>query len=331
MPRVLTALALVAALAGCARGEPVAGPFVRLEAGDNLGALAAAGGDVWVNDFGSEDLVRIDGARGRVLARLPLGRRLALAADGPRLWALRWGGRFFRTPNGPLYRIDGATGRIARRIPLDPGETYFGVVAGPGGVWVWGPRHVILVERYSGFIVNEFDLAEDAGELTGAVPQDDGLLVSTADGRLLRLGREGIQPGPRVPQLARAELLAVDRGNALAAGAGALVAVDVRTGRVRWHRPLGFRISTLLPREGILLAHGAAFRDAGDRLWAIDTATGRILAGAVVPSFGTTSMIAANGALWFATSAGEVIAVPPLAVRLFLARARSARPSPEAS
>jgi hypothetical protein len=103
-----------------------------------------------------------------------------------------------------------------------------------------------------------------------------------------------------------------------------LVAVDVRTGRKLWRRPLGFRISTMLPREGILLAHGAAFRDAGDRVWAIDTATGRILASAVVPSFGTTSMIAADGALWFATAAGELIAAPPVVVRLFLARAHEA-------
>jgi hypothetical protein len=81
----------------------------------------------------------------------------------------------------------------------------------------------------------------------------------------------------------------------------------------------------MLPREGILLAHGAAFRDAGDRVWAVDAATGRVLAGAVVPSFGTTSMSAAGGRLWFATSAGELIAVPPLVVRLFLARARGRR------
>ena len=69
--------------------------------------------------------------------------------------------------------------------------------------------------------------------------------------------------------------------------AGALIAVDVETGRLLWRRPLGFRISTMLPREGILLAHGAAFHDPGDRVWAIDTATGRVLAAAVVPSFGT--------------------------------------------
>jgi outer membrane protein assembly factor BamB len=321
----LLAPVAVAAVAGCAPVGGGAAPLVRLDVGDNLGTMVPAGGDVWVNDFGREQLVQLDGHSGRVLARLPLGRRVALAAGGESLWALVWGGRFFRAPNGPLYRIDAATGRVRRRIPLDPDQIYFGVLADGRDVWVWGPRHVVRIEPYSAFITNEFDIEDDAGELTGAVLPRDGLLVSTADGRLLHVGREGIQPGPRVPELARAELLAVDRGNALAAVAGALIAVDARTGRPRWRRPLGFRISTLLPSEGILLTHGAAFRDAGDRIWAIDTATGRLLASAVVPSFGTTSMIAAGGGLWFATAAGEVIVAPPLPVRLFLARARAAR------
>jgi hypothetical protein len=36
-------------------------------------------------------------------------------------------------------------------------------------------------------------------------------------------------------------------------------------------------------------------------------------------------MTETRGALWVATGAGEVIVVPPLLTRLFLARARSAR------
>ena len=131
-----------------------------------------------------------------------------------------------------------------------------------------------------------------------------------------------------MPALERAELLAVDRGIALAAVAGGLVAVDARTGRVRWRRRLGFRISTMLRGGGILLAHGAAFHDPGDRLWALDAATGRVLASTVVPSFGTTSMATNGRSLWFATAAGEVIVVPRIVTRLFLARARSAYPEP---
>ena len=315
-------VAAVLVLAGCSGGERSGAPPVRIEAGENLGAMTAAGGDVWVNDFGSEQLLRVDGRDGRVLERLPLGRRIALAAYRDAFWALRWGGRFFRTPNGPLYRIDAATGRITQRIPLDAAQTYFGVLAGGGDTWVWGPSHVVRIDAAGGAITADYDVSDESGELTGAVLQPDGLLASTVDGHLLRLGGDGTQHGPRAPALVRAELLAVEHGRAIAAAGGALIAVDVDTGRPLWRRPLGFRISTVLARDGILLAHGAAFRDAGDRVWAIDTATGRVLGGAVVPSFGTTSMTLAGGALWFASAAGELIVVPPLMVRLFLARAR---------
>src|SRR5829696_5742444 len=269
----------VLVLGGCSGGGPGTAPLVRIDAGENLGAMTAAGGDVWVNDFGTERLLRVDARTGRVRARLPLGRRVALAAHGDAVWALRWGGRFFRTPNGPLYRIDAASGRITRRIPLDPTQIYFGVIAGGGDVWVWGPRHVVRIDAASGRITADHDIAGESGELTGAVLEPGGLLTSTVDGHLLHVRDDGTDHGARASALVRAELLAVDREHAIAAAAGALVAVDVATGRLAWRRRLGFRISTMLPREGILLAHGAAFRDAGDRVWAIDTATGRVLGG----------------------------------------------------
>ena len=320
-------LLLAAALAGCSAGERGEAPLVRLDVGENLGAMAAGGGrDVWVNDFGGEQLLRLDGRSGRVRARLGLGRRIAIAVTREAVWALRWGGRFFRTPSGPLYRIGAATGRVTDRVPLGD-DVAFGVLASRGGVWVWGPRRVVRLDPGSAAITTAYDVDGADGELTGAVVDGDGdgLLASTADGRLVHVGEDGALPGARSRALERAELLAVDRGLAVAAAAGELLAVDVRTGRLRWRRPLGFRISTLLRREGILLAHGAAFRDAGDRLWAIDTATGRVLASATIPSFGTTSMVRAGGGLWFATSAGEMIVVPPLITRLFLARAGAAR------
>ena len=303
---------------------PSANPLlVRLQVGENLAGLTAGSGDVWVNDFGREQLLRLSGRSGRVVARFPLGRRIALAVDGSSVWALRWGGRFFRTPNGPLYRIDPATNRITMHIQLDREQVYFGVLSGNGGTWVWGPRHVARIEPVAGFVLQAFRVGDETGELTGAVLYGDGLLATTADGHLLRVG-SGVRLGPRVPALERAELLAVDRGIALAAVAGGLVAVDARTGRVRWRRALGFRISTMLPGDGILLVHGAAFHDPGDRLWALDAATGRVLASAVIPSFGTTSMATNGRSLWFATAAGEVIVVPRIVTRLFLARARSA-------
>ena len=179
------------------------------------------------------------------------------------MWALRWGGRFFRTPNGPLFRIDARTGRITRRIPLDPDQIYFGVLAGAGAVWVWGPSHVVRIHPATGSILSDLAITRESGELTGAVLEEDGLLLSTVDGHLLHFDGFSVEHGSRAGALVRAELLAVDRGRAIASVAGALVAVDVQTGRLLGGGPLGFRISTMLPSEGILLAHGAAFHDPG--------------------------------------------------------------------
>jgi outer membrane protein assembly factor BamB len=334
-------LAVIAGLVALARAEPQAEQprdgiaarladalLIRLEPGGGLGALTRAWGDVWANDYERETLVRLDGGNGRVLARLPLGRRVALAADRRSVWALRWGGRFWRRPNGPLYRIDPATNRVVARIALrgPSGRPMigFGVLADERGVWVWGPSRALRLEPSSGRVLREFGVGERHGELTGAVLHAGGLLAATADGHLVRFdGLRGTREGARQPALAAAQLQGAAGWRVYAAAAGTLLAVDASTGRLLWRRPLGFRVSSVLETGGILLAHGAAFHDPGDRVWALDPATGRVLASRTVPSFGTTSMTTVDGALWLATTAGEVIVVPRLLTRLFLARARA--------
>jgi outer membrane protein assembly factor BamB len=233
------------------------------------------------------------------------------------MWALRWGGRFFRTPNGPLYRIDPATNRVVARIPLR--SPAFGVLHGGDALWVWGPDRVLRLDPASGRVIRTLDVDRRYGELSGAVIHAGGLLALRADGRLLRFDAAGARTTTRAPALAGAELLALAGSRAIAAHGGALLAADTRTGRLLWRQPLGFRVSTVLESGGVLLTQGAAFRDPGDRVWALDPATGRMLASTIVPSFGTTSMVTAAGALWLSTGAGEVIVVPPLLSRLFRA------------
>ena len=329
----MLALAVVAALAAAvAEAEPKRGGggdrparslLKRLDLGSGLVNLTPGWGDVWANDYGRERLVRIDGRSGRVEARLALGRRLVLAADGESLWALRWGGRFWRQPNGPLYRIDPRTNRVAARIPLRPpsGEPMaaFGVLAGGGDVWVWGAEGVLRLDADTRTVREELRVDRRDGELSGAILDGDGLLAVTSGGRLVRFCDRGRRPGPRLPELAAADLLATDGERVYAAAAGALTAVDAREGTLAWRRPLGFRVSTLLRTRGVLLAQGAAFGDPGDRLWALDPRTGELLASTTLPSFGTTSAALSGGSLWIATGAGEVIVVPRLLTRLFLA------------
>jgi outer membrane protein assembly factor BamB len=299
--------------------------LVRLSAGGGLADLTTGFGDVWASDYGREELLRLDGRSGRVLARIPLGRRLALAVGEDSVWALRWGSRFYRRPNAQLYEIDPATNRITARIPVRSASgrqvIVFGVLHGGSALWVWGPDRVLRLEPSWGRLLWELGVDRRHGELTGAVIQDGGLLGLCADGRLVRFDAGGTHEGAHVPGLRGAELLATSGPHALAATAGTLLAADTRTGRLEWRRNLGFRVSTVLESGGVLLAHGARFHDPGDRVWALDPATGRTLATTTVPSFGTTSMTTSGGALWLATGAGELIVVPPLLNRLFLARA----------
>jgi outer membrane protein assembly factor BamB len=302
---------------GAAQQSPLAEALlVRLEGGSGLTALTAAFGDVWANDYGRDELVRLDGRSGRVLARIPLGRRIAITSTNDSVWALSWGGRFYRLPDGPLYRIDPATNRITARIPLR-GLSGFGVLHGGDVLWVWGPDRVLRLEQSTGRVIQELHVARR--ELTGAVVDQGGLLALRADGRLIRFDAEGTHEGALVPELAGAELLAVSGPRAIAASEGTLLAADMHTGRLLWRRRLGFRVSTVLESTDALLVQGAAFQDPGDRVWALDPKTGQTRASVTVPSYGTTSMTTSHGALWLATGAGEVIVVPPLLSRLFRA------------
>ena len=138
-----------------------------------------------------------------------------------------------------------------------------------------------------------------------------------------RTAPAGVLPGRRLAALSGSELQVVTGGRAIASRGGGVIAVSADGDRVLWRSQLGFRVSTVVPHDGVLLVQGAAFRDDGDRLWALDPAGGRVLASARIPSFGSTAMALAGGSLWVTTAAGEVIVFPRLAVDLFVRRARA--------
>ena len=319
MVRSAVALAVLAVAFGVAgvsaRGpglHPEPRPFdtlvTRFAPADTLGAITIASGDLWADDNDRGDVLRLDGRSGRVRARIHLPGRLALADDGHGLWALRWGGKFWRTPNGPLYRIDPVANRVVARIPLPRDATAFGVLAG-GGVWVWGPTEVVRLtaSRFR----RAFRLDGDHGELTGAVLDGPDILAVTADGHLVRFDPStGAHLGARVPELTAVELLGLEGRRLLATAAGTLLAVDAGSGRLLWRRPLGFHVETVVDDGGRLLAQGSALGDAGDRLWAIDPANGRVLESAVLPSFGTAGFAIDRRALWITTGDGQVLAIP---------------------
>jgi hypothetical protein len=216
--------------------------------------------------------------------------------------------------------------RVSLRDPGGEAMIAFGVLASGRSLWVWGPQQVLEVHATLGRALRWFRVDPGLGDLTGAAPDGTGgLLATTGDGHLARIDRTGIRPGRREPALSGSELQAIADRRAFASRGGGVLAVSTGGGaRVLWRRPLGFRVSTDLPHDGVLLVHGAAFRDDGDRLWALDPATGRVLASTTIPSFGTIGMALAGDALWFTTAAGEAIVVPGLVADLFVARARRA-------
>ena len=334
MFRVMAALVLAAAaVAGLEqpdgvdthRAAPLSPLVLRRAPAESFGEVVSSAGDAWADDDSRGLVLRLDGRSGRVRARIRLGGRVALATDGQGVWALRWGGRFWRRPNGPLVRIDPATNRIAERVPLRTlsGEPMiaFGVLAGESGVWVWGPSHILRLDRQAG-IVQDFGIGPQHGELTGAILTEGGLLAVAADGHLLRVdARIGVRTAGRQPALTAAELLELTGRRLVARADRMLLAVDASTGRLLWRRRLGFHVETVIDYDGVLLAQGSALGDSGDRLWAVDGTTGRVCASTVLPSFGTVGMTSVRGSLWITTVDGHVIAIPRLLVRLFADRA----------
>jgi hypothetical protein len=76
-----------------------------------------------------------------------------------------------------------------------------------------------------------------------------------------------------------------------------------------WERRLGFRVGAVVRAGALLWVTSAAITDPGDRLSAIDPATGRLVASAVLPVFGTTGLIGAGRRLWIPAADGQVLVV----------------------
>ena len=112
-----------------ARVDPVSGTVERVEVGDpRPGWFVSGTSDLWIQ-ANDGDLLHVDPATRRVLARLHVGRTLArgaVAADGS-LWIPD-------KEQGIVYRVDPERERVIDSFPAGPGA--FEVVRAFGSMWV---------------------------------------------------------------------------------------------------------------------------------------------------------------------------------------------------
>jgi outer membrane protein assembly factor BamB len=166
--------------------------------------------------------------------------------------------------------------RIALRTPTGGQVLGFGVLAHGSDVWVWGPSDVLRIDARANRAAQRIVVGDAHGELTGLAPRGRQLLVTTADGHLIRFdARTGAPLASAAVSLPASAVRWGGGRLAVVAARGTLAGVDPTTGRLARRRPLGFRVGAVMHAGGLLWANGAAVNDPGDRVSAVDPATGR--------------------------------------------------------
>jgi hypothetical protein len=313
--RVVLAAAVIAA-AALSRDDgrqrpayPLPWRLSTVDLGEALGTVSAGAGDAWVDDRWSERVVRLDRGTGKVVARIPVQGRVALAAGAREMWVLQSGGGYGRELRGPLLRVDAATNRVSERIPLP--ALGFGVVVAGENVWVWGPDRLMRVATRSGQVIKTIAVPDHFGETTGFALLGPEPVVSTADGHLVRFDPLTGAVLATVPlRLTAPALQQIGEYRAVLSAGGSVVAVNPATGRPLWERRLGYRIGSVVDTRGALWAQGAYIRDPGDRVWRLDARTGAVRGSELLPAFGTVGMAAVGGTLWVTAGNGRVVVLP---------------------
>jgi outer membrane protein assembly factor BamB len=199
------------------------------------------------------------------------------------------------------------TARIPLRQPAGERAIGFGVLAGGGSVWVWGPSDLLRIDPRRNRVAQGVEVGAERGELTGAALARGRVMATTADGHLIGFGADGEETSSLRLPLREPVLRQVSGGQLLVSAREDLVALDAATARVRWRRAIGFRIGAVVEDDGVLWADGARVADAGDRLWALDARTGAVVNTVVLPRFGTIAMAQVGGGLWITTAGGQVL------------------------
>ena len=127
--------ALLVALAACGASPagtsaptPDSAHISTVHAGSQLDALTYSHGSLWVGDYGGSEVIRIDPASGKVLARITTG-AAPIWIQGDKRWI--WVANYFAAT---VSRIDPNTNRVDRTVRV--GNQPEGLAVAAGQVWV---------------------------------------------------------------------------------------------------------------------------------------------------------------------------------------------------
>jgi hypothetical protein len=310
-------LALFVALGALAlRGEPepVAPKVVGVySVAAELSPLAPGFGAVWTTDPNRGQILRIDPATRRVVARIPLGAEARVATGAGAVWALA-GDLLYGGDRGPLrlLRIDPATNRVVARIPmLTPAGKPFGPLElqiDHGAVWAVGGAGALRIDPRRN-VADRFVALNDATR--GAVTDGDGVWVLTVDGRLRRLdalsGRA--TSGRRVRMPAGAHLFPGLPGTLALIGDNQIALLDVPSGRRLWRTSLAGEVRYSLADDDMLWVDVSRAPVEPEHLVRLDADSGRPRGQVTMPEPGVSGMARVGRDIWVATPSGRIVVV----------------------
>ena len=259
------ALLALAAMLGALvlRGEPEpARPEViatyKVAAG--LSPLAPGFGSVWTTDPIRGEVLRIDAATRRVVARIPVGGDARVTTGPDAVWAVA-GDLLYSGDAGPvrLLRIDPTTNRVVARVRLrTPAGAPFaplGVQVDGGVVWAVGLDGAFRIDAGRNVADRYIPLSGAAGDPRAVVADGDRLWVLTGRGRLVaydaRTGSAG--RAVRVEGASPSYLMSGPPGALLALmGKSRLALLEPATGRVRWRATFGADLGWTLVDGAVL-------------------------------------------------------------------------------
>jgi virginiamycin B lyase len=135
-----------------------AGPAAATQIGSPTFGLATGGGSVWVGGLGSGEVIRVDPANGKVVARVTVGARVFnLAAAPGAVWAID-------NALSTAVRLDTKTGKVTTRVPV--GFQPYDIEWGFGSAWVANAGDGTVWRVTNGKVVKKIRVGTEPNGLT---------------------------------------------------------------------------------------------------------------------------------------------------------------------